>query len=101
MPNFNFSRNSLKDIEIKRWCKKSIQSECKDHEILAIYTKLPVLHEIEGIEDIKVLFLGKHLLKNIQVIKGNNEKKTSKMFSRLITRASPMRSTHGVAVDTL
>ena len=75
MPNFNFSRNSLKYIEIKRWCKKSIQSECKDHEILAIYTKLPVLHEIEGIEDIKVLFLGKHLLKNIQVTKETMKKK--------------------------
>ena len=47
-------------------------------KILAIYTKLPVLHEIEGIEDIKVLFLGKHLLKNIQVTKGNNEEKTAR-----------------------
>ena len=46
---------------VLRLRKKSIQSECKDHKMLAIYTKLPVLHEIEGIEDIKVLFLGKHL----------------------------------------
>ena len=44
-------------------------------KILAIYTKLPVLHEIEGIEDIKVLFLGKHLLKNIQVTKETMKKK--------------------------
>ena len=75
MPNFNFSRNSLKITEMKRWYKKSIHSECKDYKILANYTKLPVLHEIEGIEDIKVLFLGKHLLKNIQVTKETMEKK--------------------------
>ena len=67
--------------------------------MLAIYTKLPVLHKIEGIEDIKVLFLGEHLNRKHPLT--NNEKNDIKMFSRLITKASPMRSTHGVAVDTL
>ena len=69
--------------------------------MLAIYTKLPVLHEIQGIEDIKVLFLGKHLNRKHSIDKWNNEKNDIKMFSRLITKASPIRSTHGVAVDTL
>ena len=86
--------------KISRW-KDDVGKVFKDHKVLAIYTKLPVLHEIKSIEDIKVLFLGKHLKWNNWI--GKKMKKWHQDFLKIemITKASPMRSTHGVAVDTL
>ena len=47
MPNFNFSRNSLKMDKVKGRSKADAST--------------PVLHEIQRVEDVKVLSFGKHL----------------------------------------
>ena len=52
MPNFNFSRNSLKMDELRTNSRR-----CKNIQL----TTIPVLHEVQCVEDIKVLSFGKHL----------------------------------------
>ena len=57
MPNFNFSRNSLKELDKYYICRGPNKSRCKDIQL----TTTPVLHEIQGVEDIKVLSFSEHL----------------------------------------
>ena len=52
MPNFNFSRNSLKMDELR-----TNSSGSKNIQL----TTIPVFHEVQCVEDIKVLSFGKHL----------------------------------------
>ena len=86
MPNFSFSRNSLENL-----------SEVKKYSILSIMVCEIGFVAISWVNKTKILLPSMAYLFSIK----SRALNTSKLFFFARINASPIKSTHGVAVETL